>query len=179
MARSARQIEESQLKMQRLGQKLSALLTGLAILICACMVVITVVMLRMIVDGVSSDPTNTVPVIVAPLYLIICGAAALTLRGIGRDMARGDSPFTVPHARRINLLGGLLVAVAIIELVFSPGFMAFVIGPFSFINSPQAMVDGLALPIDMGAFLGAIACFSLSAIWRYGALLQEQAESLV
>lgn len=179
MTNRAQQIEGSRLEMQRLGKRLNALFTVLVVLVCACMVVITVIMLRMIMDGISSDPADTVLVIVAPLYLVICGAAALTLRSIGRDMARGDSPFTVAHARRINLLGGLLIIVAIIEFVFSPGFIAFAVGPFSFINSPQAMVDGLTLPIDMGALLGAIACFSLSAIWRYGALLQEQAEGLV
>lgn len=179
MARSAQQIEDSRLKMQRLGQGLSALFTGLAVLICACMVVIAIAMVMMILKGVSSDSSSTVSILVAPTYLVICGAAALTLRGISRDMAQGDSPFTAPHARRISLLGWLLVVVAVIELVASPGFMAFTIGPFSLINSPQAMIEELTLPIDMGAVLGAIACFSIAAIWRYGALLQEQAEDLV
>lgn len=179
MARSAQQIEESRAKMQRLGRRLSMLFTGLVGLSFVCAVVATIVAVMRILSGASFDSSGIVPIIAAPMHLVIWGAGALTLRGICKDMARGDSPFTTAHARRISLFGGLLVAVATIELVASPGFIALTVGRFVFISSTQCILEDLALPVDVGAILGAVSCFSISAIWRYGALLQEQAEDLV
>ena len=79
----------------------------------------------------------------------------------------------------LGTLGWLLVAVTVIEIIVSPGFVSLVIGPFSFISAPHVMFEELTIPLDLGSILGAIACFSISAIWSYGALLQTQAEDLV
>ena len=87
--------------------------------------------------------------------------------------------FTLSHARRISIIGWLFVAAAIGDLLFSPGFLSIVIGPFDLLGNAYSMFENLVLPIDIGAVLGAVCCFSISAIWRYGALLQDQTEDLV
>lgn len=179
MAKSARQIEESLNRMQQLGKRLRLLFSILFALICICTAVVTAMVFTMISDGSVNDPSHTVSVVVPLAYLIICGVGAMTLRGVSSDMAKGESPFTPAHARRISALGWMLVAVTVIELVASPGFVSIAIGPLSLINSPHVMFEELTIPLDMGAILGAVTCFSLSAIWRYGALLQAQAEDLV
>lgn len=179
MANSAQRIEESLNRMQRLGKRLRLLFTILFVLICICMVVVTAMVLAMIIDGTVDDPSHTVSIVVPPAYLIICAVGVMTLREVSSDMAKGESPFTLAHARRISALGWMLVVIVAVELVASPGFVAIAIGPLSFINEPYAMFEKLTMPLDMGAVLGAITCFSLSAIWRYGALLQAQAEDLV
>lgn len=179
MANSAQQIEESLNRMQRLGKRLRLLFTILFVSICICMVVVTAMVLAMIIDGTVDDPSHTVSIVVPPAYLIICAVGVMTLRGVSSDMAKGESPFTLAHARRISALGWMLVVIVVAELVVSPGFVAIAIGPLSFINEPYAMFEKLTMPLDMGAVLGAITCFSLSAIWRYGALLQAQTEDLV
>lgn len=179
MAKSARQIEESMNRMQQLGKRLRLLFTILVVLICICTAVIAVMVFAKISDGLVNDPSRTVSVFVPLAYMFICCVGAMTLRGISGDMANGESPFTLIHARRIRALGWMLVVVAGIELVTSPGFMSITVGPFSLINAPYAMFDELTMPLDIGAIIGAITCFSLSSIWRYGALLQSQAEDLV
>lgn len=179
MANGARQIEDSLNRMQRLGKKLRLLFTVLLVLICICSAVVAVMVLGKISNGLIVDSSHTVSVVVPLAYLIICGMAALTLRGISGDMAEGESPFTFAHARRIGALGWMFVAVAIIEVITSPGFVAIALGPFFFVSAPQEMIEGLTIPLDMGAILCAVTCFSLSAIWRYGTLLQAQAEDLV
>ena len=179
MAKSAQQIEESLAKMQRLGRRLSLIFTVLFALACISLCVVTTIVFTMISRGALHDPSCTVSIIVPPMYLVICGVGAMTLRGIGQDMARGESPFTVSHSRQISVLGWLLVAVTVIEIIVSPGFVSLVIGPFSFISAPHVMFEELTIPLDLGSILGAVACFSISAIWSYGALLQTQAEDLV
>lgn len=179
MAKSAQQIEESLIKMRQLGKRLRLLFSILLALVCLCLAAVAAVALSMVADGSISDPSNTVSIVVPPLYLVICGAGAMVLRGISCDMAKGESPFTAAHARRIGALGWMLLAVAAIELIASPGFVSIVLGPLSLISSPHEMFEELTVPLDMGAVLGAIACFSIAAIWRYGALLQTQAEDLV
>lgn len=179
MANGARQIEDSLKRMQRLGKKLQLLFTVLLILICICAAAVAVMVLGMISKGMIADSTRTISIIVPLAYLIICGVGALILRGISGDMAEGESPFTFAHARRIGVLGWMFAVAALIEMITSPGFVAIALGPFSLVGAPQEMFEGLTIPVDMGAILCAITCFSLSAIWRYGTLLQAQAEDLV
>lgn len=179
MAKSAQQIEESLRRMRELGKKLKLLFTALLIVIGISAAVVAVIVISMIADGSVSDSTHTVSIAVPPVYLLICGIGAMTLRGMSCDMARGESPFTLKHAQRICLLGWMFVAAVVIEAITSPGFVSIVIGPFSLINSPQAMFEEPTIPLDMGGILGAIVCFALSSIWRYGALLQKQSEGLV
>lgn len=179
MPKSAQQVEESLGKMKRLGRRLTALFTALLALIAVGGAIVLGITVAGLLGGRALDPSHTVTAVTGVLYLAICGVGAFIMRGISADMARGASPFTVSHAHGICVLGWAFVAVALIELAFSPGFIAVAAGPVTLISAPQAMVEPATLPIDMGAVLGAVACFSVAAIWRYGALLQEQAEDLV
>lgn len=179
MAKSIQQIEESLKTMRELGQRLKLFFTVLLVMIGVCTAIVIATVVSMIADGSVSDLSHTVSIIVPPAYLLICGTGAMVLRGMGCDMEKGESPFTLKHARNIRVLGWTFVVVTAIELIVSPGFMSIAVGPFSLINAPQAMFEELTIPLDMGGILGAIACFSLSAIWRYGALLQRQSEGLV
>ena len=165
MVNSAQKIDKSIQKMMTLGRRLGILFTALFIAVCCCSVVVVISIGLMAAQGNLYDPSKTVSVVVPLMYLLIFGGATWTLRGISMDMAHGESPFTLSHARRISIIGWLFVAAAIGDLLFSPGFLS--------------MFENLALPIDIGAVLGAVCCFSISAIWRYGALLQDQTEDLV
>lgn len=71
MARSAQQIEESRAKMQRLGRKLNTLFTGLTGLSFVCAVVATIVAVMRILSGALFDSSGIVPIIAAPMYLVI------------------------------------------------------------------------------------------------------------
>lgn len=179
MPNSAKKIDESVAKMLRLGRKLELLFTGLFIVLASFSAIAIGVIALAICKGKLFDSSNTVSVLVPLMYMLICCGATWTLRRISRDMARGDSPFTVAHARRIAAIGWTLVAVSLVELVASPGFISITLGPIFLVNSPSAMFDELALPVDVGAILGAVCCFSLATIWRYGSLLQDQTEDLV
>lgn len=179
MVNSAQKIDKSIQKMMTLGRRLGILFTALFIAVCCCSVVVVISIGLMAAQGNLYDPSKTVSVVVPLMYLLISGWATWTLRGISMDMAHGESPFTLSHARRISIIGWLFVAAAIGDLLFSPGFLSIVIGPFDLLGNAYSMFENLALPIDIGAVLGAVCCFSISAIWRYGALLQDQTEDLV
>mgnify|MGYP000680053665 CR=1 FL=1 len=134
----------------------------------------------MAAQGNLYDPSKTVSVVVPLMYLLISGGATWTLRGNQHGHGSwANRPLPFSHARRISIIGWLFVAAAIGDLLFSPGFLSIVIGPFDLLGNAYSMFENLALPIDIGAVLGAVCCFSISAIWRYGALLQDQTEDLV
>ena len=179
MENSAQKIDKSIQKMMTLGRRLEILFTVLFITACCCSLVVVTSIGLMVAQGNLYDPSKTVSVVVPLMYLMISGGATWTLRGISRDMAHGESPFTLSHARRISIIGWFFVVAAIGDLLISPGFLSIVIGPFDLLGNAYSMFENLALPIDIGAVLGAVCCFSISAIWRYGALLQDQTEDLV
>lgn len=179
MTRSALQIEQSIARMRRLGRWLSWLFTAFFVGVCGVLATVAVVTVPRVVAGEFADLSGTVSIFTPVLDCVIWGAGALILRAVSVDMARGASPFTVQHARSIRLMGWLLLLEAVLELAFSPGFLSIALGAFQLVGFPGRMVEAASIPIDAGVILGAIVCFSMSAIWHYGALLQEQTEDLV
>lgn len=179
MENDAQKIDESLDRMHRLGGKLELLFTALFVATCCCLLMAIVAIVLMLRNGTTSDSSNTVSVLVPLMYLLICCAVVWTLRGISKNIAKGESPFSREHARRISALGWMFVATMVIELIASPGFLSIVFGPFNFMVSAYAAFENLSIPVDVTAMLGAICFHSLAMIWRYGALLQEQTEDLV
>lgn len=115
---SAQKIDKSIQKMMTLGRRLGILFTALFIAVCCCSVVVVISIGLMAAQGNLYDPSKTVSVVVPLMYLLISGGATWTLRGISMDMAHGESPFTLSHARRISIIGWLFVAAAIGDLLF-------------------------------------------------------------
>lgn len=115
------------------------------------------------------------------LSLAITGIALFVMRSIFKDISMGRSPFTMTHVNQIKIIAWLLIADVVIGLVFSPGFFtAFNLGG-SYEVGYAAMGDfnPSVLPVDFKGIAGAVFCFALSLIWRYGALLQCEEDDLM
>lgn len=184
MSQRVRSIEESREKVVRLGKRLSMLFA--ALLVADCVAAVAFVAFVAFVaagllegsdgSGALGQGSSFIPVLAA---FVTVGAVLFELRLIARDISKDSSPFTAAHARRIRVIGWVFVANALVELLASPGFAAVILGPFEFVVQPSASVDFPVLPVDVGAIAAAIVSFSLSAVWRYGSLIQSQVDDLV
>lgn len=178
MENSAQKIDKSIQKMMTLGRWLAIMFTALLVALCCCSLVAVISIGLMAAQGNIYDSSKMVSVVVPLMYLMISGGVTWALRGISVDMAHGESPLILSHARRISIIGWLFVVAAVGDLLILPRFLSIVIGPFDLLGNTYSMFENLTLSIDIGAVLGAVCCFSASAIWRYGALLQDQTEDL-
>ena len=186
MAKRAQQLEASFERMRHLGRRMTVLFLVLTILTLAVAVFAGVLVVRMAMEAGSgdlgwyADATQSVSIPAALFTFAVVVSVELIILGISTDMARGVSPFTRKNSRRIFVLGVLFLVNAAVAMITSPGFISMTFGALRLIDSSASLFGGAAvLPIDMGALFGALVSFSLSAIWRYGALLQEQTEDLV
>lgn len=187
MAKKAERIDRSLRGMQRVGKGLSVLFTGLLLLVLLALayVVFTVFSHDMVVDlpWIADDTGFTLFVPMAVVWFAIIVLTLLVLRSISSDMARGISPFTMAHARGINVIGGLFIVNFIAGFFSAQGTIELgADGSASLLarlNSVLLLLGPRPISVDVGSLLAALGCFALAAIWRYGALLQEQTEDLV
>lgn len=189
MPRSARNIETSMLRLKRLGGVLNAIFAALiivTIIFGGYLLIVAAIRLGRGLQVFSSGLVEGNGLSVYPLPACIWFAIALFLEitawSICRDMARGQSPFTARHARMIAALGVVFLLNAGFGLFF-PGNVMIDGDAWSFFYWPNAMVLRLGgsggVSFDFGSLLTALICFSASAMWRYAALLQAQADDLV
>lgn len=115
------------------------------------------------------------------LLLAISLALWLALFSVARiivkDVAQHKNPFTLDHARKIRTLGGFLIAEVCLSFIIPPAFAA--IGNVGMVNIgyvSSATASYPVVPIDLGGLLAAFICFALAQVWRYGALLQSEAD---
>lgn len=101
----------------------------------------------------------------------------LTARSIFKEMGAGRTPFTFVHAKRLKRLGWLFVADFILSLLIPAAY--------SIIGQPGSLDAGYIVfqitsssiaSFDLTGLIGAVVCFTLSTIWRYGALLQAESD---
>lgn len=99
------------------------------------------------------------------------------MRSIAKDVACGCSPFTIAHASQIRVVAWLFVAGFVLGILASPGFVSVVdAGGVHVGLASDQLTDYPIVPIDVKSVVGAVVCFSLSSVWKYGALLQADSD---
>ena len=189
MAKSADNIRGSLMIMRRLGGTLRTLFSLLIILTVMLMIwVVATVVQRMAetpgaeLGAVVSMEGVSLHLAPAILWFVIGLFLEAILWGISNDIARGQSPFTEGHAKKIAVLGLMFVINSLVAL-FYRGNVVIDLGVFYFSYWPSPMVLILAVgngvTIDIGSILVALVSFSVAAMWKYAALLQTQSDGLV
>ncbi|OUP09460.1 hypothetical protein [Collinsella sp. An2] len=190
MSKSVEHIEASMRRLKRLGSVLSAVFAVFMVVTIAIAVACGVIAghqmslgAHFTSFGVLEGEDFNIHIFPAVMWLFIALVLEATLLSIFRDMSRGESPFTVRHARLIAGLGGLFVVNALLALIFRGNVLLDFAPTLSISYWPNPFVllvggqNGVA--IDVGSLLAALVCFSISIMWRYAALLQEQTDELV
>ena len=121
---------------------------------------------------------TTLPVILSRLAFVL---VLWCLAGAFGDISKGSTPFSKKQIFMIRVIGALFLASAIAELLISANYSNIVqVGSdfaIGYSSSSNAAPDSLF--IDARAILGAVVCFALSAIFSYGAILQEDNDGTV
>lgn len=190
MSKSVEHIEASMRRLKRLGSVLSAVFAVFMVVTIAIAVACGVIAghqmslgAHFTSFGVLEGEDFNIHIFPAVMWLFIALVLEATLLSIFRDMSCGESPFTVRHARLIAFLGGVFVLNAVVGALFPSGSIRINSALISFAYTPNPMellvLAGGEVSIDVGSLLTALVCFSISIMWRYAALLQEQTDELV
>ena len=171
MAKSIDRIEEALTKLESLGAKLSILVV-LSVVFC-----LVVEALHFSDSGQALEPMRLMQLISTLLDFAIYGAILLAMRGIAKDVALGRSPFTIMHANQIRIIAWLFLAGFFLGIATSPGFVSIAdVGDLHVGFASDQAIEYPVFHLDVKSVVGAVVCFSLSSVWKYGALLQADSD---
>lgn len=109
--------------------------------------------------------------------LTVCAVFLLAILGL-TDVVRGHSPFTAKQARRLMIAGCVFLAIAIIELAFPVDLSIELASSTSDLIELDATTSS-ASNVGVAALLFSFASFCLSAIFKYGIILQKLSDETV
>ena len=173
-----RRIEESLSKMRKLGARLSVVFLALFI---GLSIYLTVLVTLKVFSCVSSltppDPYVMFQFGVSVLMSAVYGVMLLVMRSVAKDVAKGRSPFTFEHAKHIKIIAWMFVVGFILNIFISPDFIEMMhVGDVELGFVSDQVRRYPTIHLDAKSLVGAIVCFSLSSVWKYGALLQADSD---
>lgn len=116
------------------------------------------------------------------LFVLSNAASAFALFLISRifaEMGCGESPFNKTRVRQLQALGLLFIFAAISNSLIVPGAEVGVQSGDFTVSFYSGQPAGGSPDLDINSWLIAIVCFMLSMIFKYGALLQQEADDLM
>ena len=149
----------------------------------AIMVVVAVGWLALVgavIVGISSGQPAGIALVV---YLLFYGVAVLLVASalirMFSDVVKGDAPFTEKQASRLRLIAVIALLAVVAELAFTASVSYNLIPEVGYsigINDAYP-TDSINLNVGMLAFSAIM--YSLSALFRYAALLQQLSDDTV
>lgn len=117
------------------------------------------------------------------LYAVVFGAFVVliswNLTKLFDGVGRGDEPFSEAQADRLQSIAIIALAIVILDFLISVGF---IFEPAPEIGFGMVANDGIAEPtinLNVGMLAFSAIMYSLSAIFRYAALLQQLSDETV
>lgn len=171
-------IEESLSRMQVLGSKLSVLFLVLFIALSIYLTALVALeVFSFLTSSAASDPYALFQFAASILISAVYGVMLLVMRSIAKDVARGRSPFTFAHAKHIKIIAWMFVVGFILNIFISPDFVELLhVGELNLGVASDQLGRYPTIHLDAKSLVGAIVCFSLSSVWKYGALLQADSD---
>ena len=159
MTKSIRKIEKALAKLEVLGSRLSCLFLVAFVFVCVF------------------DVSYLMQLTLSLLDFAIYGVILLVMRSIAKDVAQGRSPFTIAHANQIRIIAWLFLTGFVLGILISSGFVSVAnAGGFHIGLASDESANYSVISIDVKSVVGAVVCFSLSSVWKYGALLQADSD---
>lgn len=148
-----------------------------------CMIVFAIVVLSLLLPFGSTylGPYSVVSLLPVALNVFAGGYALLLIARILRAIGKGSSPFLMQFAREIKVLAIILLAGVVLGVFIEPGSQVGVVDEsglhrMTYKHGGNSDSDVF---VDASGLLTSIICFALSTIFRYGAILQQEADDLV
>lgn len=100
------------------------------------------------------------------------------VKSIFRDMASGESPFTLEQAKRLRTIAIILFIQVLLEMVLSSGIVSILVSPDLSVGYwiGDSGVNSSVLTLNVGAFITASIFFAVSFVFEYGVLLQDESD---
>nr|WP_255466648.1 hypothetical protein [Eggerthella hominis] len=173
-----RRIEDSLAKMKAFSSKLSTLFLVMFIAVCVTSIAVFLLeIIRCVTMSTVPDLARILQLASALINYVIYGVMLLVMRSIAKDIAHGKPPFTIAHAIQIKVIAWMFVAGFILGILVSPDFAEIAqIGSLDFGLTSDQVGRYPSIHLDIKSLVGAIVCFSLSSVWKYGALLQADSD---
>lgn len=119
----------------------------------------------------------------ALLYAIVFGAFVVlilwNLTKLFDEVDKGNAPFSMIQAERLQTIAVIALAIMVLDALISVGF---IFEPMPELGFGMVANDGIAEPtinINFGMLAFSAIMYSLSAIFRYAALLQQLSDDTV
>lgn len=168
-------IEQSLAHASHVCRVINGLLTVL--LVGAGLVWITALVMSLGQLGVLGfDGTSLIAYIV--LYGVLVLGVLIMLKLIFRDAINNETPFTEKQADRLRFIAFLALMFALLELAFTLGVTFEAIPSIGYDVVNRGSTEPV-ISINVGVLVFSAIMYSLSAIFRYAALLQQLSDETV
>lgn len=149
-----------------------------------CLVVVSVTFVAIFPPAGFSyvGPGNVLTFLPIVCNIFAGGFAIIVIARMLRTIGKGESPFSLSSARQIKVLAIVLLVGVVAGALITPGTQVGSVSEsgamvLDFLGSSND--DMYTMHIDLKGLLISIICFALSPIFRYGALLQSEADGLM
>ena len=115
----------------------------------------------LVIDCIENDPLSFVPLTYLLCYGSLVLAVFMVMLQVFSDVIRDGKPFSLPQADRLGFISLVALVFVIVELLFTAG------------NSEPT------INLNIGMLVFSAIMYSLSAIFRYAALLQQLSDETV
>lgn len=146
-----------------------------------CIVFISIALLILFAPVGYDVLAPTCPFAWLPVFCSILsgGLALFVLTILFRCIGRGESPFTKFASTQFIVIGAVLLLGVVSEALIAPGTAIGVADGVAAMAVEYNQNPASTVHIDVKGFIVSISCFALSAIFRYGAILQCEADDLM
>lgn len=96
-----------------------------------------------------------------------------------KEVADDGAPFSVEQADRLKTVAGIALALVVLELAFTVGFNYEIAPEVGYGFVANGGVDAPTINLNIGMLVFSAIMYSLSAIFRYAALLQQLSDETV
>lgn len=146
---------------------------------CLAIILVAIVIVLPPIGFDYVGPKNALSFIPIICNLTAGGIALFVVARMLRVVGRGQSPFSMSCARQIKFLAIVLIIGVVAGALITPGTQIGSMGSSNFVVFDFAESEKYDAHIDIKSLFISIICFALSPIFRYGALLQSEADDLM
>lgn len=130
----------------------------------------------------SGENTSLLSVVYPTIQLTTTCVALQLMHALFHNIANGKSPLTKKHAKILAVIASLLLASCLLEIVIQliPAASEHIVqvGPYAEIGYVQDPVVN-SLHIDLKTAIMAAFCYAISAVFSYGADLQQLSDETI
>lgn len=133
----------------------------------------------LVIDCIENDPLSFVPLTYLLCYGSLVLAVFMVMLQVFSDVIRDGKPFSLPQADRLGFISLVALVFVIVELLFTAGLSYDLIPEYGY---SMVINDGNSEPtinLNIGMLVFSAIMYSLSAILRYAALLQQLSDETV